>query len=57
MKSFFAFFLLIPFPLAMIAMVENTTEANVWYHVGFIVFLLLAACVGGLISDARHNNY
>lgn len=57
MKSFFAFFLLIPFPLAMIAMVENTTEANVWYHVGFIVFLLLAACVGGLISDARHNSY
>ena len=52
MQGFFGFFLLIPAPILLIAMVENTTEANVWYHTGFIIFLFILACVIGLIKDA-----
>lgn len=48
MQGFISFFALILGPILGIAMVENTTEANLWYHVGFIAFLLFG--VGGVLA-------
>lgn len=55
MKSFLAFFFLFVFPIAAGAMVENTNEANVWYHTGFIVVFFLAVCIWGLVSEALED--
>ena len=53
MKSFFAFFMLIPAPLLSIAMIENTNANNIWYHGGFLAVMFIAACIWACIKDAR----
>ena len=53
MQSFFAFFMLIPAPILLIAMVENTNANNLWYHIGFVAVLFVVACAVGMIKDAR----
>jgi len=52
MKSFFAFFMLILFPIIGIAMIENTNANNFWYHSAFIGLMFVVVCVWACIKDA-----
>ena len=52
MKSFFAFFMLIPAPILGIAMIENTNANNFWYHSAFIALMFVVVCVWACIKDA-----
>ena len=55
MQNFFAFFMLIPAPLGLIAMIENTTMQNFWYHVGTLAFFFISAFVWSFAKDAMER--